>query len=155
MATHPVYERILRDLHEGGELTALEEKIVDALQKADGENVTRRELILQVFGYSVPENISLNNNSHDRKIRAAIQSLRKKGATMVVASSGEAGYCIDASAERAEEMAAEMEKRARELFALAEKIRAALRPVTLEQTVKESILQRAKSKPALQQLTMM
>jgi hypothetical protein len=129
MATHPVYERILQDLHDGGELTVLEEKIVDALQKANGENVTRRALIYAVFGLRIPEHISLNNNSEDRKIRAAIQSLRSKGATMIVASSGAAGYCIDASEERAEEMAGEMEKRARELSALAEKIRAALRPV--------------------------
>jgi DNA-binding winged helix-turn-helix (wHTH) protein len=146
MATHPVYDRILADLYEGGELNELESKVVDILKRADGEPVTRRDFIEEIFLYTPSRDLS--NNSDDRKVRKAIESLRRKGATMIVSTFGSAGYCIDNSVERAEEMAAEMEKRARELNALAEKIRSALRPVEMP----KEVFERAKPK-AISQLS--
>jgi hypothetical protein len=123
MATTPIYDKMQAELR-AGELSMLERRVLEILNDQAGATVTRHDFIRLIFGYQ-PDG-SLNGNKHDRKIRIAIKSLRDKGATFVVSSSGEAGYRIDTSAEKAQEMAGEMEKRARQLTATAERIRAAL-----------------------------
>lgn len=133
MATTLIYEKILADLRVG-ELGDLEKKVLDLLVKADGETVTRHEFIQDIYGYT-PEG-SLSGNKHDRKVRKALESLREKGATFILSSSGEAGYRIDMSIEKAEEMANELESRARKLSDMAEKIREALVAVQLPESVR-------------------
>lgn len=132
MSTTPIYEKILSDLR-AGELGDLESKVLDLLIKADGKTVTRHQFIHAIYGY-MPEG-SLSGNKHDRKVRKALESLREKGATFILSSSGEAGYRMDLSIEKAEEMANELESRARKLSEMAEKIRDALTPVQLPESV--------------------
>ncbi len=133
MATTLIYEKILSDLR-AGELGDLEKKVLDLLIQAGGETVTRHQFIQAIYGYK-PEG-SLSGNKHDRKVRKAIESLREKGATFILSSSGEAGYRMDLSIEKAEEMANELESRARKLSEMAEKIRDALTPVQLPESVR-------------------
>lgn len=133
MATTLIYEKILMELR-AGELGELESKVLDLLIEADGETVTRHQFIKAIYGYTPVG--SLSGNKHDRKVRKAIESLREKGATFILSSSGEAGYRMDMSIEKAEEMAGELESRARKLSDMAEKIREALEPVRIPESVR-------------------
>jgi len=106
MARTPQYERLLAEL-DAGELSELERKVFDALLKAPN-GITRRGLIRVV--YSVEAQRNLSNDPHDRKIRKAIESLRKR-MIPIVSSSGKAGYRLDTSPEAIQNMIAELRSR--------------------------------------------
>lgn len=133
MATTLIYDKILADL-KAGELTILENQVLDLLTRRDGRPITRHEFVQLIYGY-LPKG-SLSGNQEDRKIRKAIESLREKGATFIVSSSGEAGYRVDMSIEKAEEMAGELERRARKLSEMAGKIRDALVTIQTPESVR-------------------
>ena len=119
MTTTPVYDQILEELQV--ELDELERKILDALQQHP-DGFTRRDLIYVIYGYALGEWDDINNNKHDRKIRAAIANMQKS-LVPIVSSSGKAGYRLDVSKETAERMALEMDSRAAKLQDKARRIR--------------------------------
>jgi len=119
MTTTAVYDEILNDLQV--ELSELERHIFESLQH-NPEGLTRRELVYQVYGYVIHPDEDLGNNKHDRKIRMAIASMQDR-LIPIVSSSGKAGYRLDVSRENAEQMALEMESRARRLYDKARRIR--------------------------------
>lgn len=84
-----VYEQILEEINDD-----LEKRVFDVLVASAGQDVTRRELILAIFGVQVAEWEDLSNNKLDRKIRKCIERLRKKDFS-IVSSSGKAGYRLD------------------------------------------------------------
>ena len=106
MARTPQYERLLAEL-DAGELRELERKVLDALLKAPG-GITRRGLIRVVYGVEAQRNLS--NDSHDRKIRKAIESLRNR-MIPIISSSGKAGYRLDTSPEAIRNMIRELKSR--------------------------------------------
>ena len=106
MARTPQYERLLAEL-DAGELSELALKVFDALQKAPN-GITRRGLVRAIYGVEAQRNLS--NDPHDRKIRKAIESLRKR-LIPIVSSSGKAGYRLDTSPEAVENMIKELRSR--------------------------------------------
>jgi SMC interacting uncharacterized protein involved in chromosome segregation len=100
------YEKLMAEL-DAGELSELERKVLDALLKAPN-SITRRGLIWVVYGVEAQHNLS--NDPHDRKIRKAIESLRKR-MMPIVSSSGKAGYRLDTSPEAVENMIRELRSR--------------------------------------------
>ena len=100
-----VYERLLAELA-AGELTAIERKVFDAL-KAHPGGLKRPQLVAMVFGEIVSAKGLTNNNTKDRKVRAAIASLRAR-MVPIVSSSGKAGYRLDTSAEARRQMLADL-----------------------------------------------
>ena len=106
MARTPQYERLLAEL-DAGELSKLERKVLDALLKVPN-GITRRGLAQAIYGVEAQRNLS--NDPHDRKIRKAIESLRKR-MIPIVSSSGKAGYRLDTSPEAIQNMIAELRSR--------------------------------------------
>lgn len=119
MTTTPVYDQILSELEV--ELSKLERDVFEALS-LNPDGLTRRQLVREVYGYTVMPTEDLGNNADDRKIRIAISSMQQR-LVPIVSSSGKAGYRLDASRETAEKMAVEMESRAAKLREKARRIR--------------------------------
>ncbi|MBK9925424.1 MAG: hypothetical protein IPP66_09045 [Anaerolineales bacterium] len=94
MSRTPQYEKLLAEL-KAGKLPIIERKILDALYQAPN-GLTRRELVRIVFGQEAHTN--LGNDTKDRKIRKAIESLRNRGIP-IVSNSGKAGYKLDTNPE--------------------------------------------------------
>ncbi len=75
----------------------LERRIMDILEAArrssPGTNVTKSELILQIYGIRTPlgRTVTGNTSTQDRQIRDAIADLQEQGYP-IIASSGAAGY---------------------------------------------------------------
>jgi hypothetical protein len=90
-----VYETILKEL-EDGELSEIERKVYQALER-NPKGLKRQQLVAMVFGQVTGMQI-VNNNTKDRKVRKAIESLRAR-LVPIVSSSAEAGYRLDTSAE--------------------------------------------------------
>ena len=106
MSHTPEYEKLLAELN-AGELQVFECKIFEALLQAP-KGITRKGLIRIVFGEEPQAN--LGNDTHDRKIRKAIESLRNRGIP-IVSTSGKAGYKLDADSKNIECMIREWESR--------------------------------------------
>ncbi len=109
MSTTKIYEGILDDLAQG-ELEKLERDIFHAMRRVYPMSRSRAELLSDIFGYLPPPEENLNNNRHDRKIRAAIASMFSKGIP-IVSSSSDAGYRIDVDEEHWTELIRELEHR--------------------------------------------
>ena len=87
-----VYEQLVSEITDEDE-----RKVFDVLLQADGQRISRVELVKEVFGVVVePE--SLANSVEDRKVREIIHRLRERDYP-IVSSSGAAGYTMKASAE--------------------------------------------------------
>lgn len=112
-----IYDRILAELKI--ELDALERAIFEAL-KRNPDGLSRQELIRIIYGEN--RSATHNNDTADRKIRKAIESLRNKGVP-ILSSSGKAGYRLDASEEAKNEMIAELMSRRNKLDELIQRIR--------------------------------
>jgi hypothetical protein len=106
MSRTPQYEKLLAELN-AGELPVIEYKILDALCQAP-KGLTRRGLVRVVFGEDA--RTDLGNDTKDRKIRKAIESLRNRGVP-VVSNSGKAGYKLDTDPENIECMIRELKSR--------------------------------------------
>lgn len=100
------YEKLLVELN-AGELPVIECQILDALYQAPN-GLTRRELVRIVFGQEAQTN--LGNDTKDRKIRKAIESLRNRGIP-IISNSGKAGYKLDTNPENIECMVRELKSR--------------------------------------------
>lgn len=106
MSRTPQYEKLLAELN-AGELPIIERKILEALCQAP-KGLTRRGLVRTVFGQEAHTN--LGNDTRDRKIRKAIESLRNRGIP-IVSNSGKAGYKLDTDPENIECMIRELNSR--------------------------------------------
>lgn len=106
MSRTPQYEKLLVELN-AGELPVIERKILDALCQAP-KGLTRRGLVRILFGQEAHTN--LGNDTKDRKIRKAIESLRNRGIP-IISNSGKAGYKLDTDPENIECMVRELKSR--------------------------------------------
>lgn len=106
MARTPEYEKLLNEL-ENGKLEEIKRKILEALLRAP-QGITRRGLVRVVFDKEAQKNLS--NDTRDRKIRKAIESLRDRGVP-IVSTSGKAGYKLETDPEKIAEMLDEMKSR--------------------------------------------
>lgn len=109
MTTTPQYEKLVRQLKT--ELPALETKVLDTLTE-NPAGVTRIQLVTTIYGTAPVANLSMDKR--DRKIRRAIESLRKRFVP-IISSSGGSGYRIDASTESIDAMIGEWESRIAEM----------------------------------------
>jgi hypothetical protein len=102
-------------------------KVMDVLEYAfnhsPGINVTRQDMILNVFGIFV-EKSKLSNNREDRQIREAIETLQREGYP-VISSSGKPGYRLAVDEADIEDYIVELESRRKQLE---EKIRCLRNP---------------------------
>jgi hypothetical protein len=105
MKPSETYEKMLEELA-AGEMTALQRKIFDLLRDYP-QGYTRQELVCAIFGY-MPTKI--DGNTDDRKIRKAIERLRKR-LFPIVSTSGKPGYRLDVSREAVRKMLLELESR--------------------------------------------
>jgi hypothetical protein len=103
--THPAYEKLLEELAKG-QLNELQRNIYKLL-KEHKEGLTREQLVMQLFGY-YPGN--LNDNTDVRKIRKAIETMRKR-LFPIVSTSTKAGYRLDISREAVLKMIRELQAR--------------------------------------------
>jgi hypothetical protein len=99
------YERLLEELA-AGEMTKLQRRIFELL-KDNPDGLTRGELVYKIYGY-VPSN--LGNDNNDRKIRKAIEALRRR-LFPIVSTSSQAGYRLDVSRETVLKMIGELQHR--------------------------------------------
>ena len=104
MARTPQYEKLLAEL-DAGELSELERKVLEVLQKASN-GITRRGLVRAIYGVEAQRKLS--NDPHDREIRKAIGRMREC-LIPIVSSSGKAGYRLDTSPEVIQSMIRELE----------------------------------------------
>lgn len=100
-----VYESLLAELAEG-ELTALQRQVFELLRD-NPDGLDRFQLVGRIYGY-IP--LKIDGNTHDRKIRKAIEKLRNRNFP-IVSTSGQPGYRLDTSKEAAEKMLAELHSR--------------------------------------------
>ena len=87
-----IYDQLVSEITD-----ADERKVFDVLLQADGQRISRVELVKEVFGVVV-ESEALANSVEDRKVREIIHRLRERDYP-IVSSSGAAGYTMKASAE--------------------------------------------------------
>ena len=104
MTPREVYENMLNQLAEG-ELNDLQRKVFNLLRE-HSEGLTRYDLVEHIYGYR-PKTVG---GTHDRKIRKAIEVLRKR-LFPIVSTSGQPGYRLDVTKEAAEKMVAELQSR--------------------------------------------
>jgi hypothetical protein len=98
------YENMLAELAE--ELPAIERKVFDAL-KRNPQGLKREQLVAIVFGAPVKAGALVNNDTKDRKVRKAIESLRSR-LVPIVSSSAQAGYRLDTSRDGRARMLADL-----------------------------------------------
>ena len=98
-----IYNQLLSEVTD-----ELERKVLIVLM-FHPEGVSRSRLIEILYGIWVPP-AELANNRYDRKIRLAIEALRKSWP--IVSSSGEAGYKLTEDPKEIEDYAAEQASRA-------------------------------------------
>lgn len=82
--------------------------------------ISRWELVERIFGRQAAANRS-NNNPFDRKIREVISAYRD--IDLICSSSGAAGYWLAADMNDIEELAKELDKRAKDMLAQASHLR--------------------------------
>jgi hypothetical protein len=100
------YEKLLTELSTG-ELPVIERKILEVLCQPP-KGLTCRRLVRIVFGQEARTN--LGNDTKDRKICKAIESLRNRGVP-ILSNSGKAGYKQDTDPENIECMIRELKSR--------------------------------------------
>ncbi len=100
-----VYESLLEELA-AGELTKLQRQVFELLRD-NSDGLDRYQLVAKIYGY-IP--LKIDGNTHDRKIRKAIEKLRIRNFP-IVSTSGRPGYRLDTSKEAAEKMLAELHSR--------------------------------------------
>lgn len=122
MSTTKTYEIMLQTSPQD-----LPKKVMEVLEFAftnsPGLNVTRQDMILNVFGVFV-EKSRLANSKEDRQIREAIEALQRDGYP-VISSSGKPGYRLAVDDQDIEEYIIELESRRKQLE---EKIRCLRNP---------------------------
>jgi hypothetical protein len=106
MARTSQHEKLLTVLDDG-KLGELECRVLEVLLKAPN-GITRRGLVRAIYGVEAQRNLS--NDPYDRKIRKAIESLRKR-MIPIISSSGKAGYRMDTSPEAIQNMIRELRSR--------------------------------------------
>jgi len=111
MPLNPTYETLMQEWE--AELDGLAAKVFQSLKQAFPNGRTRRELIKDVYGISIPETADLNNNHMDRKIRLTIAKLFQR-LIPVMSSSGKAGYRLDLSEETIRKVVGEWTRRRNE-----------------------------------------
>jgi len=116
--TSEVYEQLLKELRV--ELDGIEKSIFEALSK-NPKGMTRPQLVAVVFQEVRPAKV-LNNDTKDRKVRKAIESLRQKGVP-ILSTSGKAGYRLDVSESGKRAMLAELISRRNKIDELIMRIR--------------------------------
>ena len=98
----------------------LERRIMEILESArkssPGTNITRPELILQIFGIHTPlgRTVTGKTATQDRQIRDAIADLQEQGYP-IIASSGAAGYRLAINDQERLEYIREIEARIKKL----------------------------------------
>lgn len=122
MARTDQYQRILDELA-NGELDELQVKVFHFLRRVYPAPLTRRELIECIYGNRPADDEDLNNNTNDRKIRAAIAGMFELDYP-ISSTSGGAGYRIDIDTESWSELVNELESKKK---TLEKKIEAAIR----------------------------
>jgi hypothetical protein len=113
-----VYEQLLKELKV--ELDDLEKSVFNALSK-NPDGLTRPQLVAIVFREVRPARV-MNNDTKDRKVRKAIESLRQKGVP-ILSTSGKAGYRLDVSEKGKRAMLAELISRRNKIDLLIAKIK--------------------------------
>ncbi len=113
---NPVYENLLHELA-AGELTRVQRQVFELLRD-NPDGLDRYQLVGKIYGY-IP--VSLTGNTDDRKIRKAIEAMRKR-LYPIVSTSGKPGYRLDVSREAAEKMLAELHSRIRHMQEQAEAV---------------------------------
>ena len=103
-----IYDQLVSEITD-----ADERKVVDVLLQADGQRISRVELVKEVFGVVV-ESEALANSVEDRKVREIIHRLRERDYP-IVSSSGAAGYTMKASAEEMDVYIADLASRKEEI----------------------------------------
>lgn len=103
---HPseIYTRLEQEL-ESGELNDLQKKVFTLL-KENPAGLSRHDLVSMIYGYW-PETL---DNTHDRKIRKAIERLRQR-LFPIVSTAGKPGYRLDISREAVNQMLSELRSR--------------------------------------------
>ena len=101
-----VYSKLLHELW--SELEMIERDVFIALRNHPA-GLKRQQLVAIVFNESRSP-VMANNDTKDRKVRKAIESLRMQGVP-IVSSSGRAGYRLDGSEKAKREMLAELRSR--------------------------------------------
>ena len=115
MNNQEIYEKLLLEWEARLESNSL--AIFRALRIAYPAALTRRNLILAVFGEVIPLDADLNNNKFDRIIRKTIKFMFEELGIPIVSSSAQAGYKLDITVESMEAyilQAAARESKARE-----------------------------------------
>ena len=100
------YAEMLHEL--SGELEVIERGVFLALRNHPA-GLRRQQLVAIVFQESRSP-VMVNNDTKDRKIRKAIESLRKRGVP-IVSSSGRAGYRLDGSEQGKQAMLRDLRSR--------------------------------------------
>lgn len=111
-----VYESLLEELA-AGELTKLQRQVFELLRD-NSDGLDRYQLVTKIYGY-IP--LKIDGNTHDRKVRKAIEKLRSRNFP-IVSTSGRPGYRLDTSKEAAEKMLAELHSRIRHMQEQAEAV---------------------------------
>lgn len=100
-----IYEQLEKELDDG-QLNELQKQIFTLL-KDNPAGLSRQDLVMKIFGYW-PE--TLEGNTDDRKIRKAIERLRKR-LFPILSTSGKPGYRLDISREAVHKMLTELRSR--------------------------------------------
>src|SRR5512139_3943805 len=104
MTTTPIYEQLLAEVTD-----TLERKVFEILIEHQGKAVTREDFIFLIYGRYVQKS-ALSSDTDDRKVREAIERLRKKDYP-IHSSSGEAGYMLTTDEGAIDEYIGEQEAR--------------------------------------------
>lgn len=104
MSTTTQYDALLAQVTD-----ELSRQVLEILA-ANPQGVSRSVLISKIYGVWVPDN-ELANSIYDRRVRKAIEALRKDWP--IVSNSGEAGYRLSEDADEINQYALEQTSRAR------------------------------------------
>jgi hypothetical protein len=103
MSTTPQYDALLAQVTD-----ELSRQVLEILMR-NPSGMTRSALVAEIYGFWIPDN-ELASNVYDRKVRKAIEGLRKDWP--IVSNSGEAGYRLSEDAAEIDAYAAEQAARA-------------------------------------------
>ncbi len=109
MEPRKVYELLIAEITDEDE-----RKVFDVLLRADGQRVTRQELVKEVYGVDVDGELS--DSSKDRQVRLCINRLRERDYP-IVSSSDAAGYTMKSSPEEMEAYISQLRSRIEKLQA--------------------------------------
>ena len=135
MEPRAIYAAIQESAPEG-----IDQRVLEILKQHRGmdNRISRRELVLHVYGVDLPAGTNLANNRQDRNIREAIERLRTNHP--ILSSSGNGGYWYAANQEELDGWIREQESRVREmairigvLRAWGKQMRSHFRQMTIEE----------------------